>query len=114
MTIQYDNAEVKNVYIKCPVTSQKITQAFTTDQENTGKLIENVISQAVTKPEDITPPNPTLDSRSSQTSNSSYERTTNFNMPLQSHIDMYHLQRPYETHISTCLCKPTIPQPNFF
>ena len=81
-----------------------ITQACTTAQENTGKLIEYVISQALTKPQDITPPNPTLASRSNQTSNSSYETnwtscwpTTNFGMPQQLNNDTYHSQRPYET-----------------
>ena len=51
----------------------KITQACTTAQENTGKLIENVISHALSKPQDSTPPNPALDPGSSQISNSSYE-----------------------------------------
>ena len=65
----------------------KITQAYTTAQENTGKLIENVISWALIKPQDITPPNPTLDFRSRWTSNLPYEvswtssrATTNYNM----------------------------------
>ena len=35
----------------------KFTQACTTAHENTGKLIENV-SQALTKPQDITPLTP--------------------------------------------------------
>ena len=42
----------------------KITQACTTAQENTSKLIENALSQALAKPQDITPPNSTVDSRS--------------------------------------------------
>ena len=82
----------------------KITQVCTATQENTGKLIENVISQALTKPQDITPTNPTIDSRSNWMSNSSYMTnwtlswpTTTFGMPQQSNNDMYHLQRPYET-----------------
>ena len=41
----------------------KITQACTAVQENTGKLIENAISQALTKPQDVTPCNPIIDSR---------------------------------------------------
>ena len=41
----------------------KIMQAYTAAQENTGKLIENAISQALTKPLDVTLPNPTIDSR---------------------------------------------------
>ena len=66
----------------------KITQACTTGQENTGKLIENVISQALAKPQDITPPHATVDSRHNWTSNSFDEMkwtsswpTTNFGMP---------------------------------
>ena len=88
----------------------KITQAWTAAQENTGKLIENIISQALTKPKDVTPPNPTIDSKmfgTNCTSNSSYETkwalsspTTNFTMPQQSNKDMYHPQRPYETPTS--------------
>ena len=34
----------------------KTTEACTATQENTGKLLENVISQALTKPQDITTP----------------------------------------------------------
>ena len=81
----------------------KIIQACTTAQKNTGKLIENAISQALIKPQDITPPNPILDSRNSWTSNSSYDLNmakTNYNMPQQSNNSMYHLQRHYETHTS--------------
>ena len=82
----------------------RITQVCTTARENTEKLIENVISQALTKPQDITCTDPTVDSRSSQRSNSSYKTnwtlswpTTYFGMPQQSNNDMYHLQRPYDT-----------------
>ena len=95
----------------------KITQACTTAQENNGKLIENIISQPLTKLQDIKPK-----PRSSQTSNSSYEanwtlswQTTTCNMPQQSNNDMYHLQRPYETHTSPhALCKSAVPQLNLF
>ena len=99
----------------------KITQAYTTAQVNNGKLIQNGISQALTKPHDSASPNPTLDSRSSWTSNSSYKANwtlswapTNDNMQQQSNNDMYHLQRPCEIHISTCLCNPAVPKPNLF
>ena len=70
------------------------------------KLIENVISQALMKPQDVTPPNPTIDSRAfgeNHTTNSSYATnqtsswpTTNFGMPQQPNNDMYNPQRPYE------------------
>ena len=36
----------------------RITQAGTTAQENLSKLIKNVISQALTKPQDPTPQTP--------------------------------------------------------
>ena len=85
----------------------KTKQTCTTSEESTEELIGNVISQALSKPQDITPPSPTLDSRSSWTSDSSYEAnwtlsrpTTNYNMPQQSDNNTYHLQRPYETHTS--------------
>ena len=54
----------------------KITQACSTAQENTGKLIENTILQALTKLQDVTPLNPTIDSRTFGTNcalNSSYK-----------------------------------------
>ena len=99
--------ELRNFMDKVSHDITKITQACTTAQENTGKLIENVISQAFTKPQDITPPNPTVDSRSNQTSNSSCETnwtsswpTTNYGMSQQSNNDTYHLWRPFETPTS--------------
>ena len=51
----------------------KIIQVCTAAQENTGKLIESAISQAVTNPQDVMP---SIDSRTLRTncaSNSSYE-----------------------------------------
>ena len=85
--------ELRNLTDKMYCDITKTTQAYTTPQENTGKLIENTISQALTKPQDVTPPNPTVDSRmfrTNCTSNSSYETnwtspwpTTNFGMPQQ-------------------------------
>ena len=63
-----------------------------------------MISQALTKPQDVTSPSHTIDSRTVGTnckSNSSYETnwtlswpTTNFGMPQQSNNDTYHSQRP--------------------
>ena len=41
----------------------KITQAYTAAQENMAKLIENAISQALTKEQDITTSSATIDSR---------------------------------------------------
>ena len=54
----------------------KIIQMHTVAQENTGKLIENVIWQALTKQQNITPPYPTRDSRAFAANheyNSSYD-----------------------------------------
>ena len=97
----------------------KITQVCTAAQENSGKLIENILSQALTKPQDIIPPNHTVDSRSSQTSNSSYETnwtsswpTANFGIPQQSNNVMYHWQRHYETPTSPHACVNQQPPPN--
>ena len=76
------------------------SQTYTAAQENTGKLIENMISQALIKPQDVTPPNPTIDLRTFRTnhiSNSSFETNWTFGMPQQSNNDVYHSQRPYET-----------------
>ena len=47
--------------VSCDIT--KIMQACTVVQENTGKLIENPISHALNKPQDVTPPNPHIDFR---------------------------------------------------
>ena len=67
--------ELKKFMGKVAGDIMKISQTCTTAQENIGKLIENIISQALSKPQDSTPPNPTLDSKSSQTSNSSMKQT---------------------------------------
>ena len=63
--------ELRNFTDKVSGDITKITQACTTAHENTGKLIESAISLALTKPKDITPPNPIVDSQSNQMSNSS-------------------------------------------
>ena len=61
---------------KVSIDINRVTQACMADQENTGKLIENAISRALTKPQDVMSPNPAIDSRSFGTncaSNSSYK-----------------------------------------
>ena len=45
--------ELQNFTGKMSTDINKITQAYTAAQENTGKLIENVILQALTKPQYI-------------------------------------------------------------
>ena len=102
--------ELRNVTYKVSSDITKIMQACTAAQENTGKLIENAISEALMKPLDVIPPNLTIDSRAlsvKHPSNFSYEinwtlslPTTNFDMPQQSNNDMYYPQRPYETPTS--------------
>ena len=103
--------ELRNFMDKMSSDITKITQACTVAQENTGKLIENVISQTLTKPQDVIPPNPTIDSRTFGTdhaSNSSYEtnwtcswQTNHFGIPQQSNNDMHHSERPFETPTSS-------------
>ena len=66
--------ELRNFMNRVSGDITKITQVCTAAQENTGKLIENAISQALDKPQDVTPPNPTMESRAfgtNHTSNSS-------------------------------------------
>ena len=68
--------ELRNITDKMSDDINKITQACTTAQENTGKLIQNAILQALTKLQDIMPPNPAIDSRTfgmNCASNSSYK-----------------------------------------
>ena len=47
--------QLRNLTVKVSCDITKITQACTAAQENTGKLIENAISQALTKPQDFMP-----------------------------------------------------------
>ena len=97
--------EVENFMDKVPDDITKITQACTTAQENTGKVMENSITQALTKPPDVTSPYPTIDSRtfgthhasnsSSETNWTSYWQTNNFGIPQHSNNEVYHSQRHY-------------------
>ena len=61
---------------KVPVTLLKSHRHAPQFHENMGKVIENTISQPLTKLQDVTSPISTIDSRAfgvNQTSNSSYE-----------------------------------------
>ena len=85
----------------------KNTQVCTATQENTGKLIENAVSQAPTKPQDIISPNPSRTSGANQESNSSYAanwttswQTNNSGIQQHPNYKAYHLHRPYETPVS--------------
>ena len=85
-------------------------QACTTAQENTGKLIENAFSQALTKPQDVTSPNPAIDFGTFGTNHASFSsyktnwtlswQTNNFGIPQDPNNEAYHSQRPYETPVS--------------
>ena len=55
--------EPRNIKDEVSGDINKITQACMAAQENTGKLIENAISQALSKPQDIMPPYPAIDFR---------------------------------------------------
>ena len=84
-------------------------QACTIAQEITGKLTENTISQALTKPQEVMPPNPNMHSRTFSTNHASnylYEtnwtlswQTNNFGIPQHPNNDAYHSQRPCETPV---------------
>ena len=78
----------------------KITHVFTTVQENAGKLIENAISQSLTKPQDIIPTNTSRDTRNfgvNRESNSLYDvnwtvswQTNNNDIPQNCNNEAYH------------------------
>ena len=88
----------------------KIMQEFTTAQENTGNLTKNAISQALTRPQEVIPPNPTIESRTFETNftlSSSNEtnwtfswQTNNFCLPQHSNNDIYHSHIPFERPMS--------------
>ena len=88
----------------------KITQACTAAQENTAKLIENAILQALTKPQDIIPHYPARDCRTFGANQDSYFpydtnwtvswQTNNFGMQQHPSNVAYLLQRPYEAPVS--------------
>ena len=102
--------ELRNFMNKMSGDINKITQACSAAQENTGKLIENAISQPLTKLKGITTPNPGRDSRNFRAnceSNSFYKinwtmswETKNFGIPQYHNNEAYHSQRSYETPVS--------------
>ena len=55
--------ELRKVANKVSGDITKITQAYNTAQENTGKLIENAISQALTKAQYTTSSSTSVDAR---------------------------------------------------
>ena len=89
----------------------KLTRACTAAQGNTSKLIENAILQALTKPKDVTPPNPTIDSRPfsktcisnfyNETNCTSSSQTNNFSIPQQSLVRCV-IHRDLMKHLHTC------------
>ena len=101
--------KLKNLMDKVSSDITKIMQASTAARVNAGKLIENAILQALSRPQDIMPHNPTLDSRTygpNFTSNSSYgtnwtssSQRNKCGIPQQCNKDVYHSQRSYEMPI---------------
>ena len=102
--------ELKNFKEKVSGDITKIMQACMGAQETTGQLIENAISQALPKLQDVMSPNPATDSRTFRTncaSNSSNEtkwtsslQTNSFGIPQHPNNEAYHAQKPYETSVT--------------
>ena len=100
--------ELKKFTNKVSSDITKITQAYTTTQENMGKLIENMILQALTKAWDVTIPSATVHSRNlddNHATNSSNETkwtpfwsTANLTMPQQHENGTHQTERLYEAH----------------
>ena len=98
--------ELRNFTNKVSSDITKIIQAYNTSQDKTGKLIENAISQALTKAQNITTPANPMDTRNFGTNctNPNHETswpTYNYNMAQQPEINMHHVYRPYEDHTPT-------------
>ena len=83
----------------------KITQAYDNAQENTGKLIENATSQALTKAQSTTTPYTSIDTRNFRTNyaHPSYETswaspwlTSNHTMAQQPEINKHQIHRHFE------------------
>ena len=100
--------ELKNVTNKVSSDITKITQAYNTSQEKKGKCIENAISQALTKAQNITTPATLIDTRNFGTNYTTPHETSwtsalpryNHNMSHESKINAHQVDRPYEDHIS--------------
>ena len=79
-----------------------MTQAYNTAQENTGKLMENAISQALTKAQNTTTPSRyfkvNYTNPSYETNWTSAWLTSNLAMLQQPDIETHQTHRPYETH----------------
>ena len=108
----------------------EIMQACIVAQENAGKLIENAISHALTKPQDVMPLNLTINPRTFRTncaSNSSYKtnwtspwQTNNFGIPQQSNMTciihrdlMKHLYLPMLMESSIPTAQPHLASSHF-
>ena len=93
-TIQHDNPGIKKKFTnKVSGDITKIMQAYTTVQENTGKFIENTISQMLTKAQNTTISPTSVDARNVGVNytNSSYE--TNWTTALTT-SNLAMLQQP--------------------
>ena len=102
--------ELKNFTNKVSGNITKITQEYDTAQENTGKLIENAISQALTKTQSTTTLSTSIDIRNFGTNytNPPYETswtsawpTPNHNVSQQPKIDTHQIYRLFKDHIPT-------------
>ena len=85
----------------------KITQAYNTAQENTGRLIENAISQALTKAQSTATSFTSVETRNSgpKYANPSHEMswtsawlTSSHAMPQQPEINTYQIHRPCKAY----------------
>ena len=74
-------------------------QAYSTAQENTGKLTENAISQAVTRAQ-----NTTTSSRNFRVTVQTHHMTSNLAMSKQPDIDTHQTHRAYAAHIPPHTC----------
>ena len=88
----------------------KIIQAYNTAQEKTGKLIENTISQVLTKAQSIITPGTSIYTGDFGTNytNCQYEKswtsawlTSNHNMSQQPEFNTHQIYRPSEDDIPT-------------
>ena len=105
--------ELKNFTNKVSSDITKITQVYNTAQEITSKLIENTISQVLTKAQNTTTPSTSVDPRnlgvnyanaSCETNWTSVWPTFNLAMSQQPEIDTHQTHRPYKVHTPPQTC----------
>ena len=86
----------------------KVTQAYNSSQEKTGQLIENTLSQALTKAQNIITAATPIDTRNFGTNCTNHPHKArwtstwpsyNYNMSQQPEINRHQVYRPYKYHI---------------